>query len=208
MSRHFLLRASIRWGSLVATAVALVLTAAPLDAQGPGNPPPFDLPPGPPNFHDRGGFPPGPPFGPPAGAFAAPTDSAVAALTVKTFLVSSASPTAGEPPVVGQTPAPSGVAASTGGIVYSIFVPSPHARVALVEDLTERNEGAMNEAARLVLWLETMTTSGEELPGTVMAYNAFIDASSEAFLRAPPTALLSLRAFLSPMIEAAAESMD
>lgn len=77
----------------------------------------------------------------------------------------------------------------------------------LVDVLTSRENGrALREARVLVSRLQELRVDVHKLPAAVQAYNALIDASSEAFVRSPPVELLGIQAALSGVIAEIAET--
>jgi len=140
-----------------AALLSLVAATAPLEAQGP----PFGLPPGPPNFHDRAVFPPGPPFIPPGRPFQG-----------------------GGPPGL-QGGGPPGLRG--GG--------PPGLRAAL----TNGNADVQDQAETLTLLLAALLETPDALHATVVAYNDFVHASSDSFLRNPPAEFQALHGALTPL---------
>lgn len=63
------------------------------------------------------------------------------------------------------------------------------------------NDGAAAEAAHLVTLLAELPEEPETVPATALAYNDFIDESSDAFVLDPPEELLAIRAVLFTVLE-------
>jgi hypothetical protein len=63
------------------------------------------------------------------------------------------------------------------------------------------NGDAAAEAARLVTLLAALPDAPETFPATALAYNKFIDESSDAFVLDPPEELLAIRAVLFTVLE-------
>lgn len=63
------------------------------------------------------------------------------------------------------------------------------------------NEVAAAEAARLVTLLAGLVDEPETFPATALAYNEFVDRSSDAFVLNPPEELLAIRAVLFTVLE-------
>ncbi|MDH3733409.1 MAG: hypothetical protein OEU54_07725 [Gemmatimonadota bacterium] len=74
------------------------------------------------------------------------------------------------------------------------------------------NEVAASEAARLVTLLARLADEPEQFPAVAIAYNDFIDRSSDAFVLDPPEEILAIRAVLftvlEPTLRAAEEDDD
>lgn len=71
---------------------------------------------------------------------------------------------------------------------------------ALVAALTSRgNEGARDECVRLVRSVRALTVVDGQLPAAVEAFNALVDASSDAFLADPAPEFLAVHAFLGTL---------
>lgn len=66
------------------------------------------------------------------------------------------------------------------------------------------DRGGQRAAARLAEDMEGLLERPEELRGAVRSYNALVDASPEAFLRAPTPEFLTVQAVLAMMVEEAA----
>ena len=158
MTMRRFLRIDLGLGIGLALA-SLLVTSSPLEAQGRGRgSPPFGLPPGPPTFHDRAGFPPGPPFVPPG--------------------------LGGDNPGRGGGP--------------------PGLRAALIED----NFGAESEAEALTIAFSALLESPDALRATVVAYNEFVDASSDGFVHQPPMEFQTLRSVLTPLVAGVMEGSE
>ena len=71
---------------------------------------------------------------------------------------------------------------------------------ALVAALTSRgNEGARDECVRLVRSVRALAVVDGQLPAAVEAFNALVDASSDAFLADPAPEFLAVHAFLGTL---------
>ena len=89
--------------------------------------------------------------------------------------------------------------------VFDVFGTDGEAAGAtLVGALTSRgNEGARDQALHLVEALRTLTVQDGQLPRTVEAFNAFVDASSGQFLEDPAPEFLVVHAFIGALVEEA-----
>jgi hypothetical protein len=181
-------------GRTLVAAVAvsgLLLAGLPDAASSQGQPP--GVPPGK-LKHDKI-VPPGPPWSAPSPAVASgliltpgfePTPAfteAVASLREGRFLMAT--------PVPGEAQR----------AVFDVFADrgDPNG-TALVAALTSRgNEGARDECVRLVRSVRALTVVDGQLPAAVEAFNALVDASSDAFLADPAPEFLAVHAFLGTL---------
>ncbi|MFV1988946.1 MAG: hypothetical protein ACC682_16870 [Gemmatimonadota bacterium] len=70
------------------------------------------------------------------------------------------------------------------------------------------NDVAGAEAANLVTLLARLADEPEMFPAVALAYNAFVDASSDAFVLDPPEELLAMRAVLFTVLEPTLRAAD
>lgn len=102
-------------------------------------------------------------------------------------------------PTVRPVPAPAQQA------VFDVFgIDGEAAAATLVGALTSRgNDGARDQALALVTALRNLTVQDGQLPGTVEAFNAFLDASSWSFLEDPAPEFLVVHSFIGTLVEEA-----
>ena len=93
--------------------------------------------------------------------------------------------------------------ASNPGLVHGVLTAAENPPAgALVEALTSRgNEEAAGEAEALVEALRQLPRQDGQLTQAAEAFNAFIDASSDGFLRDPAPEFLEVRSFLAALIQ-------
>lgn len=198
------------WRFAAVLALALALAAPGAVAQGKGSPPggPPKGPPAttPPENSDRGNVPPNRQGQAPGNNNRSGGNKSM--VGAEALAVSLAAPAAqvGGALRAGTLVAPSGVGISREAqAVVLQLISGSGANGALVAALTApANHGAHVQAEALSRSMTgLLATPAERLRPAAEAYNAFVDASSAEFLRAPPAEFLAVQAVLQPMVQQA-----
>lgn len=192
---------------VVAAASALVLAAAPAMAQGNANPPANPRGPaqGVPFNTDRGNIPPGLVDNPGRGG-GRPNQNVSGGEAVSVAPATVANVTAALRAGTLTTPNGAVIAREAQMMLHRLVATSGKgADAKLVTALTAGgNADAHLQAVALTGALQGLLAApARQLQPAAVAYNAFVDASSTAFLSAPPAELLAVQAVLLPMVQQA-----